>query len=351
MTMAARCDRYGMPGRKPWNGGLFERPPMEFRPRQSLQKILRLLGAGRVAAALAASCGRTNSHDLRPALGLMPWPNRARACGRHASELERGPEVGRLAHPEVEVGLDMIDMADHQRAGGLDVAAFDRGEDVVMLVMAAARHARLSVERDDERGARHQLIHEPPQNGVAGEIGERQVEIAGSLDLGAACRLAALRRQSLFGGQQTAQVIDFGGADPGRGRAQKPGLDQPAGGEDLPGFIRRGMGDEGASVLLDTDQPLIGKRLQAARTSVRLTLNRSPTSLSDSLVPGASRRSTIASRSLSRICRVLVSVVASAGAGLVVRDMKEIDPRMSAASYRRARSTAPRVLSDAQRSL
>ncbi|CAH2401492.1 hypothetical protein MES5069_30023 [Mesorhizobium escarrei] len=39
----------------------------------------------------------------------------------------------------------------------------------------------------------------------------------------------------------------------------------------------------------------------AARATVRLTSNKVPTSPSDSLVPGASRRSTIASRNWSRI--------------------------------------------------
>ena len=39
----------------------------------------------------------------------------------------------------------------------------------------------------------------------------------------------------------------------------------------------------------------------AARTTVRLTSNSAPTSASDSFVPGARRRSTIASRNWSRI--------------------------------------------------
>ncbi|MNT82485.1 hypothetical protein D3C72_2222210 [compost metagenome] len=79
------------------------------------------------------------------------------------------------------------------------------------------------------------------------------MEIPRGLDLGTARRAAALDGQLPFGRQQAAQAFDFLRADLRGGRAQEAGLYQPAGGEDLAGFLRRGMGDEGAAVLLDAD--------------------------------------------------------------------------------------------------
>jgi hypothetical protein len=66
----------------------------------------------------------------------------------------------------------------------------------------------------------------------------------------------------LFFQQKLLQVLDLGWRDPGCGFAQDAGFDQPAGGEDLTGFIGRGVGNESAAVLLDADEAFIGQRLQ-----------------------------------------------------------------------------------------
>ncbi|MCY1249586.1 hypothetical protein D9M72_631320 [compost metagenome] len=69
-------------------------------------------------------------------------------------------------------------MVDHQFGCGIDVAAFQRVDDLVMFVVAAARNCRLAVKRDHQRGAGDEFVHEAAKNGVAAEIGERQVKIA-----------------------------------------------------------------------------------------------------------------------------------------------------------------------------
>ena len=58
------------------------------------------------------------------------------------------------------------------------------------------------------------------------------------------------------------QVLDLRGRDAGSRLAQDAGFDEPPRGKDLSRFIRGGVGDKGAAVLLDIDQPFIGECLQ-----------------------------------------------------------------------------------------
>ena len=52
---------------------------------------------------------------------------------------------------KIEVGLDMVDVMEHQLAGTRGVAMLQRLQNADMLEMAAARDARSTVERDDQR--------------------------------------------------------------------------------------------------------------------------------------------------------------------------------------------------------
>src|ERR1700760_2494983 len=72
-----------------------------------------------------------------------------------------------LALSQIKIGLDMRDMMQHEMAGFVEIAMLQRGDNVAMLVVAAAGHRRLAIKRDDQRGARHQLFHEAQQDCVA----------------------------------------------------------------------------------------------------------------------------------------------------------------------------------------
>jgi hypothetical protein len=54
------------------------------------------------------------------------------------SELEGFAKVAALVFAHVEVGLDMVDVVDHQMAGAIEIVALDRRDDILMFLMAAA---------------------------------------------------------------------------------------------------------------------------------------------------------------------------------------------------------------------
>lgn len=88
------------------------------------------------------------------------------------------------------------------------------------------------------------------------------MKIARCLDFGAARRLTALAHQAAFFQQKLSQMANIVRRDPRRRLAQYAWLDQAAGGKNLASLFGRGIGDEGAAVLLDADKAFIGERLQ-----------------------------------------------------------------------------------------
>ena len=79
---------------------------------------------------------------------------------------------------QLQALLDVVEVMRHQRLRLGYVAALDRGEDLFVLVGAAARRRRRVVQRDDQAGEDGQLAHRARQRRVAGELGEQHVELA-----------------------------------------------------------------------------------------------------------------------------------------------------------------------------
>ena len=84
---------------------------------------------------------------------------------------ETRQRLSRITGAQVEIGLDMVDVADDERDRDRRIAPFERIDDGVVLVVAAARCAGAAIERDDERGAGDQLLHEALQDGIAAHGG------------------------------------------------------------------------------------------------------------------------------------------------------------------------------------
>lgn len=47
-------------------------------------------------------------------------------------------QIVALVLPHIEIGFDMVNMMDHLMAGGVEIAAFDGGHNILMFLMAAA---------------------------------------------------------------------------------------------------------------------------------------------------------------------------------------------------------------------
>ena len=54
----------------------------------------------------------------------------------------------------------MIEMLGHRRRGPLAVARLERGEERLVLVMAASRGEAATIKRDHQRGARNEAAQE-----------------------------------------------------------------------------------------------------------------------------------------------------------------------------------------------
>lgn len=55
-------------------------------------------------------------------------------------------------------------------------------DELAVIVVPAAHRILVLVEADNERGPRHQLAHEPPQNRIIGQLAQQNMESAGRAD-------------------------------------------------------------------------------------------------------------------------------------------------------------------------
>ncbi|CCV08039.1 hypothetical protein MESS2_70011 [Mesorhizobium metallidurans STM 2683] len=179
-----------------------------------------------------------------------------------SSEFEGLSERRTTPDTEIEVGLDMVDVAQHQCAGAFGAAIFKRFQDLHMLAMAATRDAGTAVKRDHQRRTRHQFLHEALEDYVSRDRRQQQVKITRRLDLRSSRARAAFGNEAPF-----FFKLGFEGSDMRRRHApgcgdRDAGLDEPARGKNLPRFLRRRIGDERAAIALGPHQSLEGKHLQ-----------------------------------------------------------------------------------------
>ncbi|SOZ37784.1 hypothetical protein CBM2605_B10001 [Cupriavidus neocaledonicus] len=160
---------------------------------------------------------------------------------------EDAVEVRRAAvrHAQVERAFDVFQVFGHQRAGARGIALLDGVDQLPVLVLGTGGRAGAVVQCDDQAGQRHHLADQLFQDGVAGHLGQQDMELARQADHRRA--VAAGARVVLFHGM-AAQAAHLGGRDALCQFGGQRGLDHAARLEHLARFVDGRAGDKGAAV-------------------------------------------------------------------------------------------------------
>ena len=141
------------------------------------------------------------------------------------------------------------------------VAAGERVDQQTVLGLGTRASAVRAVEADDERGAGDEVLEEPRQHGVAGDLGEAQVKLAGQPD-----RLAAVAHGlgDTAGAGVGAQLRQRVRGDAARRRENDRTLDRAPRLEHVVRFVGAGFRDEGAAIGMKRDDAALGEHDQCA---------------------------------------------------------------------------------------
>nr|GEU28343.1 two-component sensor protein histidine protein kinase, putative [Tanacetum cinerariifolium] len=207
-------------------------------------------GAGGKDGECSGAADQAGRHARTP----VGWTRDRTFSRQRLGQVDLAVLVGQV-QPRFQFQQVVFDQVD--RLAGL--ALFDqRGQVLVFIVLAHGAAGRL-VQRDDQRAARHQFVHEPLQHVVARQLRQQQVELAAQAYPAGAVAAAAGR---VFGCQRGADLLQRRGRGVADHQRHDLAFERAAGGKDVARFLRRGGRDHRAAVGAQLDDAVVREPLQ-----------------------------------------------------------------------------------------
>jgi hypothetical protein len=166
---------------------------------------------------------------------------------------------------KIQLGFEAPQVFTHQARGLSRVAQFDRREQGPVFLAATGggillrQDVRLAVRHQNQRRARDEFAQDAPQGGVAGAVGDQQMEVA--REANGPAHVAGCTGRFLFL-DAVAEVADVTGGGHGDESLDQRGFDQAPHLEHFSGFPLAGLGDGCTPVGRERHHLLIGQAHQ-----------------------------------------------------------------------------------------